>query len=444
MKSIARLRGRRRVAVVVLFALGAVGPNNYIEGVNSAYGIYSKAGSLLASFTENSLWSGNGSFCDGHGGGDPVVIYDPMADRWILTHLAYGPGASTGPFYQCVAVSRSGNPVSGGWYLYALQMDQGLVPPNTLNDYPKFGIWTDCLDFSFNGFLMPAGAYNGTGYGSLSRSDMYAGASLTWALGFLPGQASDAFTMIPSNLEAPGSAGLPPAGTPDYFVSESIFNFAWNVRKFTAGANCGGGGTLGAATPVGQSSYSGGGGSIVPQPPPATAANTLDSLFDRMMQKVQYRRVGSAESLWVVHTVGNSGANTGPQWGQIDVSGGTVSTTPVQQQIYMPDASLYRWMPSIAADKAGNVAMGYSTATATSVPATLRRPERDPQDARAGEDADRPGPLPGRTGDAEVLDAKAQEPRPQAEPEGRPAASERQPGQPDGWKGAEEALGRIY
>src|SRR5438105_10075767 len=311
---------------------GAVGPNNYIEGVNSAYGIYSKTGSLLASFTENSLWSGNGSFCDGHGGGDPVVIYDPTADRWILTHLAYGPGASTGPFYQCVAVSRSGNPVSGGWYLYALQMDQGLVPPNTLNDYPNFGIWTDCLDFSFNGFLMPAGAYNGTGYGSLSRSDMYAGASLTWALGFLPGQASDAFTMIPSNLEAPGSAGLPPAGTPDYFVSESIFNFAWNVRKFTAGANCGGGGTLGAATPVGQSSYSGGGGSIVPQPPPATAANTLDSLFDRMMQKVQYRRVGSAESLWVVHTVGNSGANTGPQWGQIDVTGRTVATTPVQQQ----------------------------------------------------------------------------------------------------------------
>jgi hypothetical protein len=344
---------------------GAVGPNHYIQSVNSAYGIYNKSGTLLASFTENALWSGAGTFCDGNGGGDPVVLYDSVADRWILTHLAYGSDPSTGPFYQCIAASRSGDPVSGGWYLYALRMDQGSVPVNTLNDYPKFGIWTDCLDFSFNGFQMPAGSYNGTGFGSISRSDMYSGATLTWALGFLAGQSSDAFTMIPGNLDAPGSGGLPPPGTPNYLVSESLFIYNWNVRKMITTANCGGG-ALTPATGVSQTHYAAVGGSVIPQPPPATASNNLDSLGDRIMQKVQYRRVGGAESLWIVHSATAAGGRVAPHWAQLNVTGGAIATAPVQQQIYAPDASLYRWMPSIAADSHGDVALVYSTSSAAS------------------------------------------------------------------------------
>src|SRR5947208_11124919 len=90
---------------------GAVGRNHYIQAVNSAYAIYNKTGALLASFTENALWAGSGTFCEGNGGGDPVVIYDALADRSILTHLAYSSGATTGPFYECVAVSQTSDPV---------------------------------------------------------------------------------------------------------------------------------------------------------------------------------------------------------------------------------------------------------------------------------------------------------------------------------------------
>jgi hypothetical protein len=344
---------------------GDAGPNHYIQAVNSAYGIYSKTGTLLASFTENSLWAGTGTFCDGNGGGDPIVLYDALADRWILTHLAYSGGATTGPFYECIAASRTGDPVTGGWNLYALRMDTGAggqPPVNTLNDYPKFGIWTDCLYYSANGFQMPAGTFNGTEFGSFSRSDMYAGLPLTGALGFIA-NSTDPFTMIPSNLAAPGTTGLPPAGTPNYYVSESQTAFAFEVRRFTAGTNCGGGGSLSAATNVNQTSYGLSLGNVVPQP---NTTNTLDSLDDRLMQKVQYRKVGSAESLWVTHTTRSAGATTRPQWAQINVTGGTITTTPVQQQIYAPDTTLYRWMPSIAADKDGNVALGYSTSNATS------------------------------------------------------------------------------
>ncbi len=240
----------------------------------------------------------------------------------------------------------------------------GQPPVNTLNDYGKFGIWTDCLYFAANGFLFPAGSFNGVEFASFSRSDMYAGLPLTGALGFLS-SSSNIFTMIPSNLAAPAGA-LPAPGTPNYFVSESVIAFSFDVRKFTAGGNCGGGGSLGTVTSVSQTSYNFSGGDVVPQPPPATASNTLDSIVDRLMQKVQYRKVGSAESLWVVHNVQDVSGVVIPQWAQINVTGGTVSTTPVQQQIYQPDTSLYRWMGSIAADKDGNVAVGYSTSSATS------------------------------------------------------------------------------
>src|SRR5262249_22180708 len=157
---------------------------------------------------------------------------------------------------------------------------------------------------------------------------------LTGSLGFIA-NTTDPFTMIPSNLAAPGSAGMPAAGTPNYYVSESQTAFAFEVRKFTAGPNCGGSGTLSAATNVSQTSYTLPSSNIAPKP---DTTNNLDSLGDRLMQKVQYRKVGTAESLWVVHTArGGRAATTRPQWAEINVTGGTIATAPVQQQIYAPD-----------------------------------------------------------------------------------------------------------
>src|SRR5262249_35424372 len=91
------------------------------------------------------------------------------------------------------------------------------------------------------------------------------------------------------------------------------------------------------------------------------------NLDDRLMQKAQYRKVGAAESLWVVHSVQTSlGSTVRPQWVQINVTGGTISSTPVQQQIYAPDTTLYRWIPSLAVDAQGNMALGYSTSNGSS------------------------------------------------------------------------------
>ncbi len=352
---------------------GEVGPAHYIQAVNSSFAIYSKAGGLLAAFTEDSLWSGAGASagpCKGNNQGDPVVIFDPLANRWILTDFAFAldlSGNPIAPFYECFAVSKTGDPVNGGWWLYALHTDTnvaGQPPKNTLNDYPKFGIWNDCLYYSANGFDMGSGGvFNGGEFASISRADMYSGAALTVALGFLPysNLNPDYFTMIPANLSAPTSIGLPPSGRHEFYVQESLVSWAYEVRTFTPGPNCSSG-TLSPATNVSQTSYEYPGTSstndIVPQP---NTSIKLDSLGDRLMQKVQYRRVGAAESLWVTHTVRTS--STGPtavQWAQINVSGGVIRTTPAQQQIFNPSDGRYRWMASIAADRDGNAAIAYS------------------------------------------------------------------------------------
>ncbi len=346
---------------------GDVGKNHYILAVNDAYAIYDKTGTLLRSFTENSLFSGKptGTVCDTNSFGDPIVLYDTIADRWILSNFAFAvvAGNPVSPFYQCIAASKSADPVAGGWWLYAVRMDPGgagLPPVNTLNDYGKFGLWNDCLYFSANGFVMSAGTwtFNGAEYGSFSRSDLYSGAALTWALGFIA-NTSDPFTMIPSNLRATRTNQLPPAGTPNYFVSESQLAYAFEVRKFTPGANCGGGGALGAATNVSQADYLVPSSPYVPQPGPT---HLLDPLSDRLMQKVQYRNIGGTESLWVTHNVVPINfTNMAMQWAQIDVTGGTIAAAPVQQGIHAPDSTLHRWMGSLAVDSQGNMALGYST-----------------------------------------------------------------------------------
>jgi len=146
---------------------GDVGPNHYIEAVNEAIGIYSKTGTLITAFTENSLFSGSGAgSCDGNSYGDTVALHDQLADRWFLTWFAFpvnGSGNPVSPFYECIAVSKSSDPVAGGWWLYGLRMDPGgtgLPPVGTLNDYPKFGIWNDgCIYMSSNEFTMPSGNF---------------------------------------------------------------------------------------------------------------------------------------------------------------------------------------------------------------------------------------------------------------------------------------------
>ncbi|HEX5501683.1 MAG TPA: immunoglobulin domain-containing protein [Thermomicrobiales bacterium] len=344
---------------------GDVGPNNYVQAVNTSIGIFGKTGAQEAAFTFDSLWSGanTGTACDTSNQGDPVVLYDPLADRFIFMDFAWT-DLTTGPYYFCFAVAQTSDP-TGSYWLYAIRGDDATHP--WLPDYPKGGVWPDGLYFSANMFCMQATGCTG-GQGSFQevrvwafdRQEMEAGATLQSVVGDTGSTAY--FTLLPGNLRGTP----PPAGTPDYFVSEDEAGFFFDVFALHP-VYGGAGSTFTGPTRVAQDAYTTPNGAIVPQPGTTTE---LDTIGDRLMMQNQYRDIGGTESLWVAHTVqaAASPTTTGVQWAQIDVTGGAIGTTPVQQQEYFPDTTLYRWLPSLAVDRDGNMAVGYSVSSASTYP----------------------------------------------------------------------------
>jgi uncharacterized repeat protein (TIGR01451 family) len=340
---------------------GDVGLSNYIQAVNSAYAVYSKTGALQAAVTEGSLFASLGGLCSTNAEGQPMVVYDRLNDHWILSHIAYGAG-EVSPFEQCIAVSKTGDPINGGWYLYSFQMDQGPVAAGTLNNLPRFGVWNDgCLYYAADG-LTGGTSYAGVIVASFPLADLEAGSTVTMGSTWVAFPGTDAYAMIPATALGKASGSLPPTGRLEFYVEASTNYFDFGVFTVTPGANCGGTPTVTGPTYVTEPSYNT--PLTIPQP---NTTNTLDDSAnsDRLLPKVYYRKVGTAESLWVVHDTANSSDIVQPHWAQLSVTGGTIATTAVQQEFFAPDTTLYRWMDSIAADNAGDAAMGYSTSNGT-------------------------------------------------------------------------------
>lgn len=344
--------------------VGDVGPVHFIQAVNTSIGIYNKTGTQLAAFSFNTLWNGTSTPCDNNNNGDPTVIYDSIADRWIVSDFAWTDTAN-GPYYECVAVSMTNNPVSGGWWLYAIRADDAAHP--WLSDYPKMGVWPDGIYMTANMFdcanaACNPGPFQGVRVWAFNRDDLYSGVPVRQIIVDIPA-ASNRFALLPSHYK---SGTLPPTGRENFLAAESFTAFAFEVYKFHVNWVTPASSTFTGPTNVSQTSY------IVSPATATTPANSVDTLLDRLMMQNQYRNIAGVESLWVAHTSGRatgSPALASVQWAQINISGGTIITTPVQQQIFNNVLDgLHRFMPSIAADRAGNVMVGYSVSNTTTNP----------------------------------------------------------------------------
>ena len=126
---------------------GDVGPNHYVQTVNTDFAVFNKSGTpVYGPVPINTLWSGFGGDCQTNNDGDPVVIYDPIADRWVISQFSVtGANGTTKPFLQCVAVSQTADP-TGAYFRYSF-------PYIGFNDYPKMGVWPDAYYTTFNLFL---------------------------------------------------------------------------------------------------------------------------------------------------------------------------------------------------------------------------------------------------------------------------------------------------
>src|SRR5579884_3140875 len=361
---------------------GDVGPNHYVEAINVAFRVFDKTNGnpLSPVVTYNSFFAPlTGTPCANANDGDPFVMYDAQADRWVISDFAFPsfPGTS---FYQCIGVSQTGDPVSGGWFLYALQVDP--ANPTFLGDYPKFSLWNDggtqnAYFLMMNLFSNPT-TFNGVRAYALDRASMLSGGPAN-AIGFTLSAADvgASYSFVPATFRT----GSPPPTGRDGMVL-CVDSPASNPTTLTqvharffhvdfanpANATFGVGPTHQPNAEITVNSFveawtNTNGFSIVPQ---QGVSQLIDTLGDKIMTPVVYQNLGGTESLWAVQTImlNFPSGPTAIRWYQFDVTGGNFPATAAQQQDWSNNNDgVWRFMPSIAVDASGNVAIGYSSSS---------------------------------------------------------------------------------
>lgn len=337
---------------------GGVGPNYYTQWVNTSFAFFDKTGAMVDLAGNdwragNTIWSGFGGKCETTNDGDPIVVYDQLAGRWVMTQFGLGPGS--GPHSQCVAVSTTGDPL-GTWTRTEYEW-----PSNYLNDYPKLGVWTDGYYMAVNQFLCNNSwscSWRGGGVVVFDRENLIQGlaprAPQYFNIGGIYG------SLLPGDIDGDTA---PPDGSPAYYFA--VYNGGTDYMDIwetsidwdtPANSTCG----IGSNDPnssVTLTSFVTSGD--IDQP---GTTHDLDSLSPRLMFRAAYRNFGDHESVVLSHTVGNP---AGMRWYEFRDPGG--SPVLYQEGTYSPDAD-ERWMGAASMDSSGNIAMGYSVSGAATSP----------------------------------------------------------------------------
>jgi hypothetical protein len=350
---------------------GDVGPNHYVQWVNLRYAIYTLTRganneitgfNLVPGFPKNGnvVWQGFGGRCQSDNDGDPIVQYDQLADRWILTQFA----VSAQPYTQCVAVSTGGDP-TGTYNRYAFSYSRDF------NDYPKMGVWPDAYYISYNMFRNGR-SFVGGQVCAFERAQMLVGGAARQACV----RTTAGHSLEPADLEG---TTLPPAGSPNLLMS--LTSTAVQFWRFAVNWGAGTGTLTGPINVAGVAAFSRacGGGVCVPQP---GTSQQLDTLADRLMYRLSYRNFGTHEAMVINHSV-TSGTGVGIRWYELrNAAGQTLgNANPVlfQQGTFAPSND-FRWMGSAAMDKTGGIAIGYNVSNASTIKPSIRYAYRGPSD----------------------------------------------------------------
>jgi len=347
----------------------AVSPTQIVQWVNTQLAVYNKNGTpLLAGgwVQGNQVWQGlpPTSLCRQFNNGDPIVLYDRINQRWILSQFAFNGNFTQNA--QCFAVSQTSNAM-GSYNLYEYSFG------NVLPDYGKMGIWPDAMYMSYNMFTTGS-SFAGARACAYDKAMMYAGGPATQ----ICFQSASHFSYLPSDLDGPT---LPPAGTPNIHVSWNWYNvnppYTMQLTKFVPNFgtpalstfNDGFGGATGSSVNITLDGGTlapcndAGSGACVKQP---GTGQTLDTLGDRQMYRLVYRNFGSYQSLLVTQSVdpdGGGARQAALRWWEIRQP---AANPPVvyQNSTFNTNADS-RWMGSAAFDKLGNIGVGYSAASST-------------------------------------------------------------------------------
>lgn len=336
-----------------------VGSSYVIQATNtgsgSTFNIYDKSDGTLevGPLSMQDLATG-GTDC-AQGAGDPIILYDEAASRWMLSEFSeFGNKL-------CVYISITSDPITGGWYNY--EFSAPYFP-----DYPKYAVWTDAYYFGTNEDSGPA-LY------AIDRTRMLAGLSATMQRFQVPSLSAFSFQMLtPVDIDGPTP---PPAGSPGIFMrhrddeahnsgsanssSDQLEIYEMSIDWDTPSSSQLSGPIVLTVAEFdshfcGYTTFS-----CLPQP---NGATDLDPLREVVMWGVQYRNMGSYEAIVGSHVTDTTGTDVaGPRWWELRrLPGG--NWTVHQEGTYSPD-SHNRWMSSAAMDQAGNIALAYSIGSAT-------------------------------------------------------------------------------
>jgi hypothetical protein len=336
---------------------GEAGLTQYVQIVNQGFQVFSKStGAALTPVTDiAALWAGFGGVCE-TGFGDPIVMYDQLANRWLISQFA----GTDVPTDECIAISKTSD-AAGAWWRYGFNLGTHFF------DYPHLGVWPDAYYMSMNVFdENPPNDFLGPEPFAFDRAKMLTGEPAT----FIAIEDTSVFnssndSMLPADLD--GSTA-PPAGAPNPFLMSGPFNSTWPLWRFHAdfatptNSTFTVGGTL---TPAPYTALCLGVSECVPQKD-VDFSDYLDGLGDRGMFRLAYRNFGSREALVGNMSVQSNGV-AGIRWYEINrATSGAPSF--VQQSTYQPDTT-WRWMGSVAMDRLGNLALGFSASSPTMNPA---------------------------------------------------------------------------
>ena len=335
----------------------SVGATQIVETVNSSFEVFDKktGKSLLGPAELKSVFKnfaqGN---CDGASSstlyGDPVVLYDKAAGRWLITALE-----SDNLFQnstECIAVSTTSD-ATGAYHRYAF------TEAFFLDDYPKFGVWPDAYYSSSNQFLETT-QFLGTQQCAYDRSNMLKGGPAN-AICFLNGGA---FSFLPSDLDG---ASIATKGEPNFFMElNPKDSTSLNLYKFHVDFAHPSNSTFTGPTTIRVAAYT----QACPLPTPACIPQSgtvqlLDSVGDRLMFRLAYRNFSDHESLVLTHSVKGASAPANVRWYEIRNPNGTPE---VFQQGTFGSGSTSVWMASIGMDKAGDIAFGFSSSSGSTHP----------------------------------------------------------------------------
>jgi hypothetical protein len=340
------------------------GPGHIIQMINGSQGAYlqiwNKAGNTVVPQTYMYQLIATPGYS---GNGDPIALYDPFSDRYIITEFGTSGGVTTYINTLIFAVSITNDP-TGGWYLYKFVDNTAFV------DYPHYAVWPNAIFGTSNDFNTAGSTYLGSSVMAFDKTKLLSGDTTVTMIRTIPSffgtgvnPATKPRTMAPIGISGNTAPANQNMGMFMYYHDDNLTSTSLDVDSI---------------------------GIITMTPDFANPANTVirisdrmvaapfksnvcasracipggagyDAISDRFMHRISYRNFGNYEAIVASHTVDANfpalPAKAGVRWYELRRTTGNWSI--FQQGTYAPDADS-RWMGSININSKGQIGLAYN------------------------------------------------------------------------------------